>query len=172
MIENLSQEEKQELLERVAQKAEAYNYEFAGCGQMVLLALQQEFKLSNMMPAFKAITFSGKATSGLGGACGALVGAVAAIGLAAGRDKFEDPIWPEGNNTKDLVKDFYKRFEGELGSFKCGEILEKAVGEPIDPTTPEGSQKYDELGGREACSRVCGIAARIAAETLIDIPPR
>lgn len=164
-------EEKNAILARVAQKAEAYNFEFAGCGQMVLLALQQEFKLKNGMPAMKAITFSGKATSGLGGVCGALVGAVSAIGLAAGRDQLEDPIWPN-DDVKKMVKEFYKRFEQELGSFRCSEILHKSVGEQIDPTTPEGSKKYDELGGREACSKVCGITARIAAETILDIPRR
>jgi C_GCAxxG_C_C family probable redox protein len=164
-------EEKNEALARVEQRAEAYNYEFAGCGQMVLLALQQEFKLPNGIPAMKAITFTGKATSGLGGVCGALVGAVSAIGLAAGRDKFEDPIWPN-DEVKKMVKDFYHRFEEEFGSFKCGEILEKAVGEHIDPTTPEGSSKFDELGGRESCSKVCGKAARIAAETIMEIPRR
>jgi hypothetical protein len=79
----ISQEEKQEILDRVEKRAAAYDYEFSGCGQMVILALQQEFKLPGGMAPFKAATFCGRATSGVGGTCGALIGSIMALGMAS-----------------------------------------------------------------------------------------
>ncbi len=133
MAEQLTPEAKKEIFDRVQRKASAYNYEFAGCGQMVLLALQQEFKLPGSMVAFKASSFTGKATSGLGGICGALVGGIMAIGLAGGRDKIEDTIWPnledKGESgfakSTEMVRNFYKRFQEELGSITCKELQKK-----------------------------------------------
>jgi hypothetical protein len=82
----LTQDEKLEILDRVEGKAAAYDYEFSGCGQMVILALQQEFKLPGGMAPFKAATFCGRATSGVGGVCGALIGGILAMGMGSGRD--------------------------------------------------------------------------------------
>jgi C_GCAxxG_C_C family probable redox protein len=176
----LSQDEKQEILDRVEKRAAAYDYEFSGCGQMVILALQQEFKLPGGMGPFKAATFCGRATSGVAGICGGLVGGILALGMASGRDQFEDVIWP---NSKDIgesgfpksvetVREFYKRFEEELGSFKCREIQVKLLGKSYDPENREESQRFEHEGGREACSKCVGRSARLAAETLMEMPRR
>lgn len=170
----------EEILDRVERKAAAYDYEFSGCGQMVILALQSEFKLPGGMAPFKAATFCGRATSGIGGICGALVGSVLALGLASGRDQIEDPLWPEPDNkaetgfpkSVEIVRDLYKRFEKELGSLKCREIQAKLLGKSYDPENREESQRFEHEGGREACSKCVGKAARLAAETLMQLPRR
>lgn len=180
MAEQLTPEAKKEILDRVERKASAYNYEFAGCGQMVLLALQQEFKLPGGMNAFKASSFTGKATSGLGGVCGALVGGIMAIGLAGGRDKVEDTIWPNLDDkgpsgfakSTEMVRDFYKRFQEGLGSLNCSELQKKFIGRSFNPESKEDNEAYSNEGGREGCSKICGLAARVAAETILDFPRR
>ena len=176
----ISQEAKQEILDRVERRAAAYDYEFSGCGQMVILALQQEFKLPGGMAPFKAATFCGRATSGVGGTCGALIGSIMAIGLASGRDQIEDPLWPNPEDvgetrfpkSVEIMRKFYKRFEEALGSLKCREIQEKLLGKSYDPENRDESQRFEHEGGREACSKCVGKAARLAAETLMEMPRR
>lgn len=176
----ITEEEKQEILDRVERKASAYDYEFAGCGQMVLLALQQEFKLATGMTVFKALTFGGRATWGVGGVCGALIGGVLALGLASGRDKLEDTIWPNPDEkgetgfprSVETVRRFYRKYEQEFGSYQCRDIQAKLIGKSFNPEDREESMKFEHEGGREACSRCTGKAARLAAETLMEMPRR
>jgi C_GCAxxG_C_C family probable redox protein len=181
MAQQLSPEEKNELLDRVENRASAYYYEFSGCGQMVLLALQQEFKFPNSAGAFKAATFSGQATSGLGGTCGALAGAILAIGLASGRERIEDSIFPEPDlydestgfiKSRQVLRNFYDRFKEEFGTLGCQELQLKLIGRSYDPAISEDMVQYREDNGREACSSIAGKAARLAAETILEMPRR
>lgn len=180
MAENLSEEEKQEILDRVERKAAAYDYEFSGCGQMVLLALQQEFKLAKGMTVFKALTFGGRATSGIGGTCGALIGGVLALGLASGRDTLEDTIWPNPQDkgesgfpkSVETVREFYGKFLGQFGSYQCRDIQATLIGKSFDPENVEESLKFEHEGGREACSQCAGKVARLTAQALLKMPRR
>jgi C_GCAxxG_C_C family probable redox protein len=175
-----SDKEKQDILDRVERRAAAYDYEFSGCGQMVILALQQEFKLPGGMAPFKTATFCGRATSGIGGTCGALIGSVLAFGMASGRDKFEDTIWPNPEDkgetgfpkSVETVRRFYKRFLEMFGSYRCRDIQAKLLGKDYDPENREESQKFEHEGGREACSKCVGTAARLAAEIIMEMPRR
>ena len=55
----ITQDEKNELLDRVQQKATSYQFEFRGCGQTAFYALQEVFNLSENTDAFKAANFLG-----------------------------------------------------------------------------------------------------------------
>jgi C_GCAxxG_C_C family probable redox protein len=177
---DMTEEERQEILDRVERRAAAYDYEFSGCGQMVILALQQEFKLGGGMSAFKAATFCGRATSGIGGTCGALIGSVLALGMACGRDKFEDTIWPNPEDkgetgfpkSVETVRGFYKKYLEAFGSYYCRDIQAALLGKSYDPENREESLKFEHEGGREACSKCVGKAARLAAETILEMPRR
>ena len=181
MTKQLSPEEKNEILDRVENRASAYYYEFSGCGQMVLLALQQEFKFPDAAGAFKAATFTGQATSGLGGTCGALVGGILAIGLASGRERIEDSIFPEPDvydestgfiKSRQILRNLYDRFREEFGSWDCQELELKLIGRSYDPAIAADMVQYREDNGREACAKIAGKAARMAAETILEIPRR
>jgi C_GCAxxG_C_C family probable redox protein len=179
-VVEMSEDEKKELLDRVEKRAAAYDYEFSGCGQMVILALQQEFKFPQGMAVFKAASFVGRATSGVGGTCGALVGGILALGMAAGRSNFEDTIWPNPQDkgetgfpkSVETVRRFYKRYAEEMGSLKCSEIQEKLLGKTYNPEDKDETLRFEHEGGREACSKCVGKAARLAAETLLQMPRR
>lgn len=70
------------------------------------------------------------------------------------------------------MRKFYKRFEEELGSMKCLEIQAKLLGKSFNLEDRDESQKFEHEGGREACSKCMGKAARLAAETLMEMPRR
>lgn len=181
MTGQISSDERNDILERVERRASAYYYEFSGCAQMVILALQQEFKFPGGTAAFKAANYAGRGTKGIAGTCGALIGGVLAIGLASGRDKFEDSIYPDPEvldettgfpKSLESVRKYNKRFLEELGSWQCLELQEKLIGRSFDPENMEESEKYDKEGGREKCAELAGKAARLAAEIILEMPRR
>ena len=167
MAEEIPKEEREEILERVEKRAAAYDYEFSGCGQMVLLALQQEFDLPGRSAVFKAATFTGRGTSGVGGICGALVGGIMAISLASGRERIEDSIYPDPEvrdeisgfpKSLETSRKFYKRFLQELGSWQCRELQVRLLGRSYDPENLEESERFSKEGGRERCAELVGKA--------------
>jgi len=68
----------------------------------------------------------------------------------------------------------YDRFNEEAGHTLCAEIHKKRFGRVYRLVNPEERTAFHEMGGhsRTGCPEVCGIAARIAAEILLDIKER
>jgi len=181
MVEKVSNEEKEEILDRVERRAAAYQYEFKGCGQTILLPLQQEFDLPGGSVALKAATFFGLGTARMGNMCGALFGGIMAIGLASGRENFEDPMYPEPQvldettgmpRSLELVRRFYQRFVEEFGSWLCRDLQKIMVGQSYDMGKPGESEKFMKAGGNEKCAELVGKTARFAAETILEMPRR
>ncbi len=65
------------------------NDRHSGCSQGVLLSLQEEFGIGNN-EVFKAATVLSGGVARSGETCGALIGALMALGLVVGREKMED----------------------------------------------------------------------------------
>ncbi len=117
-----------------------------------------------------------KAASGLsagvarrGETCGALTGAIMATGLLVGREKFEDKGQLQISlATADQV---YLRFREKVGHTLCSEIHRIRYGRVYRLYIPEEGEAFHNMGGhsRKGCPEVCGIAARIAAEIILDI---
>ena len=181
MADDTSPGTRQDILDRVEKRASAYYYEFSGCAQMVILAVQQEFKLPGGQSVFKAATYGARATSGFGGLCGAFVGGLLAMGMASGRERIEDSIYPEPEVrneatgfTKSLerIRKYNQAFLAEFSSRQCLELQAKMLGRSYNPEIYEESIKYSSAGGREKCSALVGKAARLAAEAVLDMPRR
>jgi len=84
-------------------RANAHSYEnFSGCTQAVLLALQEGLKIGDLQ-SYKAATAFAGGVARRGETCGALIGAIMALGLEEGREKKEDI-----NRLNDTVTDAYK----------------------------------------------------------------
>jgi len=90
------------------------------CAQAVLTSHCEEYGLSD--------TIAKKISSGFGGgmgyndeACGAVTGAIMAIGLKYGRYLESDNESKE--KTYKLVKEFTDKFKKEYGSIKCTELI-------------------------------------------------
>ncbi|MBI4336791.1 MAG: C_GCAxxG_C_C family protein [Chloroflexi bacterium] len=90
-----------------------------------------------------------------GSVCGALVGAVMALGLKYGRQagsESPDPVYSR-------VQQLYSRFEQEMGGTICRQLT------GMDLTTPEGYQKFRASDVRQrVCARAIALGTRLAQE--------
>ena len=102
-------------------------------------------------------TAFGGGIAGSGATCGALVGAMMALGLHLGRESAETD--PAGINGP--ARQIFDRFQAEMGSVCCRDLT------GVDLRTTEGRKQHYESGGRErVCLRAAPLAARLAEEVL------
>lgn len=168
------------LLDRVRRRAHE-NDKHSGCSQAVLLSLQEEFGIGDT-ESFKSATVFGGGVSYQGETCGALIGALMALGLAIGRETMEDTptyraaVW----HAVDVWSRFREELHSQLGfketltSSLCRDIQRSIYGRSFDMTNEEDYQAFLEAGGHgdEGCPRVCAVAAQVAAEKILDVVKR
>jgi len=102
-----------------------------------------------------------------GETCGALTGAIMAIGMVAGRKKIED--FDTYQSCMSLAYEVREKFLELVGHTLCAEIHKILLGRSYRLYDDEEREKFHDDGGhtREGCPGVCGKAARIAAEIII-----
>ena len=154
------------LLDRVAWAAYYNDRVYEGCSRSVLYALQCHLHLEDG-GALKASTALAAGIARMGEACGALIGGVMAIGLVLGREDLADI--QAYRDTMAASYQMYERFKEEMGSTACFEIQKKLLGRSFDFKRDEDAEEWYKAGGLEKCPLVCGIAARIAADIIIDL---
>jgi C_GCAxxG_C_C family probable redox protein len=166
-----------ERIQRAKKKAHEYD-QYSGCSQSVLLSLQEELGIGNN-EVFKAATVLSGGIARRGETCGAIIGALMTLNLLIGREKMEEtevyreamePCWDLINRFKDqLAKQL--NFEKGLDSTLCREIQENLFGRSFDMTDPDGYQEFIDAGGHSdsGCFQVCGIAAQVGAEKILEI---
>lgn len=106
-------------------------------------------------PLPRLATGFGGGIGGSGATCGALVGAVMAVGLLHGRDSSDGDRQP----TAAISREIHHGFEAEMGSTSCRELT------GLNLTTPEGSQA---LRGAGVSQRVCRPAVDLAAQLALQ----
>ena len=168
------------LLDRVRRRAHE-NDKYSGCSQAVLLSLQEEFGIGDI-ESFKSATVFGGGVSYQGETCGALLGALMALGLVIGRDTMEDtPTYRAAvGHAVDVWTRFREELQSQLGfnerltSSLCRDIQRNIYGRSFDMTNEEDYRAFLEAGGHgdEGCPRVCAVAAQVAAEKIVDIMKR
>jgi len=166
--------------ERIARvKKNAHeNDRHSGCSQGVLLALQEEFGIGSP-EVFKAATVLSGGVARHGETCGALLGSLMALGLVVGREKMEDTqtyrdsMDPSADIIARYKEELQKQFgfEGALQGTLCKQIHAKIYGRAFDMTDKDDYQAFLAAGGHgdNGCLKVCGIAAEVAAEKIIEI---
>jgi C_GCAxxG_C_C family probable redox protein len=102
------------------------------CSQSVLAAYGPDFRLDRETALRVAGAFGG-GMAGLGETCGAVTGALMVIGLRNGMVDAQDQ--PAKMKTRELAKDFIRKFEFRHGSVKCRELLGCDIG------TSEGMER-------------------------------
>ncbi len=162
-------------IKRMRTRALEYD-KFSGCSQSVLLALQEGLDVGNL-ESFKAATVLSGGVSRRGETCGALLGALMALGLVEGRSKMPDtPVYAAACADGDkLATEFQRRVEKEfklkapLKSTICWEIQKAIYGKSFDLRDTMQREAFYACGGHgdEGCPKVCGIAAEVAAEMLL-----
>jgi C_GCAxxG_C_C family probable redox protein len=169
---------KEEILDRVYARALENDRDYHGCSQSVLDSIQKEFGIGNTEALMTASALSG-GVLGRGETCGAFTGALMALGLVIGRSKIEDsktyrdtgPIFDE---VYDRIKEELKQafgFEGKLKSSLCRDVQEKVFGRPFNLWEDADYQAFIDSGGHSEakCPKVCAIAAKVAAEKIIEL---
>ena len=119
----------------------------------------QEFGIENEIIPRIATCFAG-GIGNTGAVCGAVAGAVMAIGLKKGRaDTMEGAL---GNLV--VAQEFRRRFEAEMETINCRELT------GADLSTPEGIEQF--MGSdtpQTVCFPVVSVAYRLVVELLKEI---
>jgi C_GCAxxG_C_C family probable redox protein len=104
-----------------------------------------------------------------GETCGALTGAIMAIGCLVGRGRMED--LRQYGRAMVVADQVYERFRQEIGHTLCWEIHKIRYGEVYRLYVKEEREAFHEMGGHgeKGCPEVCGVAARIAADVILDL---
>ena len=102
-----------------------------------------------------------------GETCGALTGAIMAIGIVAGRKKIEDVDTYQ--SCMRLALEVREKFLKRVGHTLCAEIHKILLGRSYRLYDDEEREKFHDDGGhtREGCPGVCGKAAKIAATIIL-----
>jgi C_GCAxxG_C_C family probable redox protein len=128
--------------------------------------LQEKLQVGSA-EVFKAGSALAGGVARRGETCGALTGAIMAVCTVVGREKLEDR--EQYGVAMEEAGRMYDRFTEEIGHTLCSEIHKKRYGKVYHLDIPEERTAFHEMGGhgRTGCPEVCGVAARIAAETLL-----
>jgi C_GCAxxG_C_C family probable redox protein len=158
-------------------RSKAHNYEnFSGCSQAVLLALQEGLNIGNT-ETYKAATAFAGGVARRGETCGALVGALMALGIEEGRARKEDiaKLQSTVSDGYSLSIEFMHRIEKEyemktpLSSTLCRDLMKAIYGKSWN--LADSTQRTDFIAsgghGEDGCLKVCGIAAEVAAEMIL-----
>jgi C_GCAxxG_C_C family probable redox protein len=104
-----------------------------------------------------------------GETCGALTGAIMAVCCLAGRERLEDR--EQYGKAMEEANRVYEQFREKIGHTLCSEIHKIRYGKVYHLINPGEREAFHEEGGhtRKGCPEVCGVAARIAAEVILNI---
>ncbi len=128
------------------------------CSQAVLAALSEPLGLDRER-AFKISQTFGGGMARMGLTCGAVTGAMLAIGLKYGRTRPEDEAARE--ETYSFVHEFLGRFQARHGSIVCRELS------GVDLSSPEGHNLGVERGVFEnLCPKFVADAVEILEQIL------
>lgn len=117
----------------------------------------EEFWLEPENPAIPKIAFGFAGGIGNTGAvCGAVVGAVMAIGLKLGRAETMDGMW----RNLGVVQEFRRRFEAKMGNIGCRELTGQ------DLSTQEGVAR---LMNTDIAQKVCFPAVDTAYRSVVEL---
>jgi len=129
--------------------ASAWFDQHFNCAQSVLVAFSAKLGLDESLALKMASPFGG-GVSRRGEVCGAVTGALMALGLARGADT------PAGKESAYLLgQDFLQRFEVRHGTILCRKLINN------DISTPEGLQQAREQG---VFTALCPLFVRNATE--------
>ena len=133
------------------------------CAQSSFLALSEQFGLGNddMVKALTPIP----GIAERGETCGAVTGALLALGLVYGKNNISD--WQGYRDSLKPANEFCDRFEQELGSLMCRNIVRSEFGMELDLRNEDDLQQFQQADATRKCSRVVQTAVRIAADIIL-----
>jgi C_GCAxxG_C_C family probable redox protein len=142
---------------RFSEKAANYFKRDYNCAESVLLTMQEYYGIRRNTLIPKVATAFGGGIGGRGSLCGALTGAIMAIGLKHGTDK---TVLTEKGKAYEIALKFYDRFVKEWGSPFCRELI------GYDLTNPEELKRLRKSNVHE---EKCSHFVKKAVEILIGL---
>ncbi len=160
---------------RLIARARQLGWESMGkyaCAEGTLLAVADTLNMPVSDDVFKATI----GLSSMSGGCGALCGAIAALGLRFGRTRaaYENSdITQIGKwylTLRQAVKRVRDRFVTEYGGYLCCDIQDKLFGRSYDSLDPVELEAFmqPQLGAREVCRQVTENAAGWTVEAILE----
>jgi C_GCAxxG_C_C family probable redox protein len=155
---------KDQVFKLLDQKVNHYMELSHHCAQSSFLALSEQFGLGNddMVKALSPIP----GIADRGETCGAVSGALLALGLVFGKNNISD--WQGYRDSLKPANEFCDRFEQELGSLRCRNIVKSEFGMELDLRKEDDLQKFREADAAHTCSKVVRTAVRIAADLILE----
>jgi C_GCAxxG_C_C family probable redox protein len=163
------------LVKEIGRRALFYD-KYSGCSQSVLLALQEGLMVGDQ-ESFKAATVLSGGIARRGETCGALLGALMAVGLVEGRSRMPNtPVYAAACAEADIIATEFQRrvekefkFKEQLKSTICWDIQRGIYGRSYDLRDTLQREAFYACGGHgdDGCPKVCKIAAEVAAERLL-----
>ena len=161
---------REEILEKVYNLAFKYEAERGSCPQCVLAALYETLGVGDPKTIQAADALAGGTALSTEGTCGALVGGLLAIGSVVGRTYEDFSAGERKRRVFMYAKKYYDRFIKEYDSPRCKDIHKKLFGRTFNFMDPKDYQQFEDGGGHvDKCTAVSGIAARLAAEIILDL---
>ena len=156
---------REEILNNVEQAAHDYEKAFHGCSRCALKGLQDHLNLGDGV-TLRASTPFAAGIAMRGETCGALLGALMAVGIVTASEELEDSN--ALNNSLAAGFRFIRMVKKEFGSTDCIKIQTDKLGKYYNIAEPEQYQAFIDAGGYVECPKVVGKIARMAAEFILD----
>jgi len=167
-VNSIDEQSRQQALDRVYELAFEYERDYGYCAQCVLAAIQDVLGVGSDDTIKASHTLAGGGGLSVAGTCGALAGALLAVGAKYGREHGQfggDPHLKSCALAKRVVDSFLEVY----GSPICAHVQTRLMGRSFDMWDRADYKAFLAAGGHtDKCTAVAGTAARIAAEVLLD----
>ena len=159
-----------EILEKIYRLAYKYEAERGSCPQCVTAAIYETLGIGDPKTIQASDALAGGTALSTEGTCGALVGGLLAIGWVVGRTYEDFSAGERKRRVFQYAKKYYDRFVKEYGSPRCKDIHKKLFGRTFNLLNPKDYQEFEDAGAHvDKCPAVSGIAAKLAAEIILDL---
>ncbi len=160
---------KKALVEQAVEAAKQAQIRDDICARSTMAGLQSVFDEIPEEMVTAALSLAG-GTGGASGSCGAYCCGLLAVGLHYNAPLAEELKNPE-LKAKGAAKfsEYRDRFMKEMGTVLCPELQKKVCGRSYTLYDPVEHEEFLSLPGHEAkCAEVVAVAARIAAEMILE----
>jgi C_GCAxxG_C_C family probable redox protein len=160
----MDQEQRALIAQQAYDKAAKYELDYGCCPQCVLATVQETLGLIDDQTIKASHGLSGGGGLLGEGICGALSGALLALGAKYGRDRDKLDAGRYINNFK-KAREFTERFRQEFGGVTCKELQKQFTGRTYDMWQADQYKAFDEERGNK-CAHATGTVTRWLVEML------